>query len=697
MQRKTCHVTGIDRRITFCLGVLFLVFSIFLEITYKPSHQNPSTYVNQTYPSQPLVAEITPKIYIDGLDASRDWDNCPWVNGSGSFIDPYIIHNISINGSNIGSCLIINNTQDYFKIENCSFFNAGYGIYDAGIRLLNVSNGILQKNNCSANRYNGILLSICKNNTISDNNCTRNYYYGISLYGSSNNTIDGNNCSVNYNHGIYIYSSSNNTIGENYCSENNDGIYISLGTNNTLEANICSRNYRWGIDIAGGSNTTLLGNLMEGDGVFYWGSVNSALTNSIDLSNLVNGKPVRFYANKTAISIPADTGQVLLSYCNDTEIQDFSTTGVLISFYSCFNNTIRRNNCSGYVNGIELWESSNNTIADNTCFGNNQDGIYLYNSFNNTLSENNCSENLFSGIHLQSSFNILERNNCSGNFFYGIYLEVSNNCTVKNNICKENHIGIIVDSSDESTFDGNTCQSNRYRGIYFSYSCNNTLKNNFCSDNEDGIYIGLTSHNNSLSGNNCSMNTERGIYLSASNNNSLSGNNCSRNLGHGIYLSNSNFTDVFQNLVKKNGQGHVTELNCSGNNIQNNNIILFPNVSFIASSITISAGQSITFTSTLTGGLAPHEYQWNFGDGTVNNTETNPSHLFVTPNTYTIILTVTDAEGDIDVYQISVTIQAPSAVDWALYLVIGTIGAIIVALGILINRQKGKATRSNNN
>ncbi len=695
MKRNADQKKGINRRIVFCLCAVLLVSGIFLGFCINPRLQNPSKNTDLASLPQPSVADIAPKIYIDGMDASRDWDNCPWVNGSGTFVDPYVIHDLSINGSRSGSCIIINNTQQYFKIENCSLIYSGYEMYDAGIRLLNASNGILNNNNCSENRKSGITLSSsCKNNTISGNNCSRNYYYGIYLVWSSNNAISGNNCSENYNYGIHILYSSNNTISGNNCSRDEQGIYIDSSSNNTLNGNICAQNYRWGIDLAGASNNTLFDNQMQDNGIFVWGSVENAVTNSINISNLVNGKPVAFFANKSNIYFPADAGQVLFSYCNDTTVQDLSDSSVLITLYSSYNNTLSRNNCSGFVNGIELWESSNNTIINNTCFDNTRNGIYLYNSFNNSLSGNNCSGNQFSGISLQAHFNTLERNNCSGNLFYGIYLEVSNNCSIKNNLCRENNIGIIVDSSDYGTFDANTCQLNRYRGIYFSYSCNNTLKNNFCSANEDGIYIGFTSHNNTLNENNCSINSERGIYLSASNNNSLWGNNCSRNLGHGVYLSKSNFTDVVQNLVKKNGQGQVTEDNCSENKIHDNIIILLPTASFTASLATIMVGQSIDFTSMFTGGCSPFAYQWNFGDGTGNTTDLNPTHQFTTPGDYTITLSVTDAEGDVSVYQREVTVQPSNGSDWMYFVIIAAIAVIIVAIGWFVKKRKGKGTRN---
>jgi PKD repeat protein len=50
------------------------------------------------------------------------------------------------------------------------------------------------------------------------------------------------------------------------------------------------------------------------------------------------------------------------------------------------------------------------------------------------------------------------------------------------------------------------------------------------------------------------------------------------------------------------------------------------------------------FTATVTGGIEPYTYSWDFGDGTIS-TDENPTHEYEQPGTYTIILTVTDNDN----------------------------------------------------
>ena len=54
---------------------------------------------------------------------------------------------------------------------------------------------------------------------------------------------------------------------------------------------------------------------------------------------------------------------------------------------------------------------------------------------------------------------------------------------------------------------------------------------------------------------------------------------------------------------------------------------------------------SVSFTDTSTGG--PTAWSWNFGDGGTSNQQ-NPTHVYATPGTYTVSLTVTDGAGGSD-------------------------------------------------
>jgi PKD repeat protein len=60
--------------------------------------------------------------------------------------------------------------------------------------------------------------------------------------------------------------------------------------------------------------------------------------------------------------------------------------------------------------------------------------------------------------------------------------------------------------------------------------------------------------------------------------------------------------------------------------------------------VSISAGQAVNFNGSATGGTAPYEYSWNFGDGSDDSELEDPGDkTFETVGTFTVKLTVTDS------------------------------------------------------
>ncbi len=68
-------------------------------------------------------------------------------------------------------------------------------------------------------------------------------------------------------------------------------------------------------------------------------------------------------------------------------------------------------------------------------------------------------------------------------------------------------------------------------------------------------------------------------------------------------------------------------------------------------------GQQLQFTASVSGGVSPYSYSWNFGDGTTSTS--NPAtHTYSETGIYTVKVTVTDAIGDTASASVTVTIQA---------------------------------------
>ena len=70
----------------------------------------------------------------------------------------------------------------------------------------------------------------------------------------------------------------------------------------------------------------------------------------------------------------------------------------------------------------------------------------------------------------------------------------------------------------------------------------------------------------------------------------------------------------------------------------------------------VTAGDTVTFSSTVAGGKGPYSYSWSFGDGIVSN-EIKPVHTYEYSGTYTVTLTVEDTLGDTKISTRTVTVK----------------------------------------
>jgi parallel beta-helix repeat protein len=123
--------------------------------------------------------------------------------------------------------------------------------------------------------------------------------------------------------------------------------------------------------------------------------------------------------------------------------------GAGIRLENVTNGELANNTCNNNLNGIQLYESSYNTVVNNTCTGNDEIGISLIYSHWNTVTNNTCSNN---GLrHLGDGS--------------GIYLGESDFNTVANNTCSDNRTGICLYESDFNIVVNNTCTSNEEANV----------------------------------------------------------------------------------------------------------------------------------------------------------------------------------------------------------------------------------------
>ncbi|GAH32698.1 unnamed protein product, partial [marine sediment metagenome] len=204
------------------------------------------------------------------INNNSDWgalSGNSWFQGSGTFLDPYIISNITINIPRFPyytSSIRIINTTAYFIIQNCVvdyinimnttayFIVQDCALKDSPLYLANVEKGLIYNN--ELHKYGDYSLrlrdcynvSIVRNNAFDgfrirdsekinvSNNVITDAFTGISLSQSSNcsiwrneirltdNYIRSNYVQIDYVTGIRIFGSYFNTITENhfYCIPN---------------------------------------------------------------------------------------------------------------------------------------------------------------------------------------------------------------------------------------------------------------------------------------------------------------------------------------------------------------------------------------------------------------------------------------------------------------------------------------------
>jgi len=252
--------------ILIIFGILFAFSPIFINNPrFTARDRDITSNYNDEFDHENLkISAVSGKIHINNnWSAAKTAGIC---TGNGTYSEPYVIEDLIIDGSGSGSCIGIENSNVFFKIENCTAINSGGSA--AGISLCNVSNSRLINNNCSNNNLLdsgwGIYLKDSNNNTVSGNTATKNRVHGIHLSSSNNNTVSGNIANNNNFYGILIYSGSDNMISGNTAYNNVEGISVGNSDNNIISGNTAYNNrdgiYLWDSDNNNISGNTLIGN-----------------------------------------------------------------------------------------------------------------------------------------------------------------------------------------------------------------------------------------------------------------------------------------------------------------------------------------------------------------------------------------------------------------------------------------------------
>ncbi len=336
-----------------------ILFALALGFTISPSFITDDNDVINSDKEKPKIPAVSGKIHINDDNPSINWTVAKEggiCTGNGTYSDPYIIEDLEIDGEGSGNSILIENSNVYFKIVNCTLYNAEWGS-EAGIGLLNVNNSQLIGNNCSYSQL-GIVFGdgwgggSCYNNTLSGN-IVNNNRGGILLSDSFNNTVSGNTANNNTWCGIYILACNYTVISGNTMNDNNmNGLHLA-GNNSIISGNIMNDNNMHGMWIAYSYNNTFLRNTVNNNN---WSGICLVDSNY----NIISGNTA-FYNTECGI----------------------------VLFYSNYN-TISGNTANYNRWGIILSDSDYNIVSGNYVIGNDECIVEL-NCQGNVIQDNDCT------------------------------------------------------------------------------------------------------------------------------------------------------------------------------------------------------------------------------------------------------------------------------------------------------------------
>jgi parallel beta-helix repeat protein len=299
-----------------------------------------------------------------------------------------------------------------------------------------------------------------QNITVKDNAIT-NFFYALSLDASKGHTITGNTL-IDGILGIAIENTS-------------DCVF----RNNNL------RNCSFSVSTFGGGD----------------------LSNDLDSSNTVNGRPIYYWVNMKDRTVPSDATYIVLVKCANIAVKNASPKGVCIvsTVDSAISNvTLGRVTMNLLGDGINLLDSSRISITGSVVHDTGI-GIRIENSSNIIVRGNDISNQITKGIDLVSAADTL----ISGNIFN------NNNCGIGCTPYELSNGAVVGTSVVSNNFTGNGCAVNVCGGI--------EMCNNFFDSNEVGLmfsgYSGNTVTENVFSHN------KNALYFSDSSGNSIYLNN----------------------------------------------------------------------------------------------------------------------------------------------------------------------------
>lgn len=232
--------------------------------------------------------------------------------------------------------------------------------------------------------------------------------------------------------------------------------------------------------------------------------------------------------------------------------------------------------CCGLLSnniGLEMVDSSTNSITSVNCYNNTIHGMSFNDSYSISLANGETYNNGSNGIDISGNssnivFNgaLIANNNTDGVNISGTVTNVLiNDCTMQRNNEKGINTGI---NTTNVVIDGTLICYNGSSGVDFEGS-NNILSN--CIISYSGICGIHTGANGTITGNHVFNNTTIGIDMTGDSNCRVSCNNIYNNSGDGIYMDGDN-NGISDNFIRNNGSEGIMIVGGIDNDVNGNTI-----------------------------------------------------------------------------------------------------------------------------
>jgi len=424
-----------------------------------------------------LTSTLTMLTMALNIQPVRAWSGTVYIRADGS-IDPpdapiitddYVTYTFTGNITSTADGIVVEKDNIIIKGEMFTLKGSNHA-FSKGVILYGMSNVTVENVKIEAFHF-GIYLDSSLANIVSGCIITHNYN-GIWLVYSSNNSII-KNFIANTGLGICLENSHMNTISGNIIVESRTGVYLVYSSRNIISEN-SAKNNDYGICLDASSyNVVSINNMTENGMNFGVEPVDySSLLNYVDVSNIVNGKPVYYWINKSHETVPSDAGYIALVNCKNIIVQNANLTHNL--------------------HGILVAYSQNVTIINNT-IANNDRGVFSFRSSQISIFDNTITDSR-SGITIYSSNYTKISGNCIKKCRYAIELWVSLHNAIISNHIANNDFGITTWRCSYSDFFGNQLESNGL-GIKLEFSSNMNISKNNIVTNNYGVHLTVSSNN----------------------------------------------------------------------------------------------------------------------------------------------------------------------------------------------------------